>query len=62
MVCFQVSSLPSLGDYITYQGDKYQILGTPSNCGMRGLLKATGRYTTATTFWEKVFYFELKGE
>jgi len=62
MICFQVSSVPSLGDVFTYNGGEYQIINNPQSCGMRGLLKAIGRYSTSTISWEKDFYFEINGK
>jgi len=61
MICFRVSSVPSLGDLFTTQdGREYQLISTPKDAGMQGvLLAANARYTYAGVCIEKVFYFEV---
>jgi len=61
MICFRVSSVPSLGDLFTTQdGREYQLISTPEDSGMQGgLLAATARYTNAHICIEKQFYFEV---
>jgi hypothetical protein len=60
MICFIVSSIPSIGDMFSYDGREYQLISNPMHAGMQGgLLKSTVRYTNANTCIEKVFYFEV---
>lgn len=61
MICFRVSSVPSLGDLFTTQdGREYQLISTPKDAGMQGgLLAANARYTNDSVCIEKVFYFEV---
>jgi len=63
MICFQVSSVPSIGDNFTYDGREYQLISMPKDAGMRGgLLKANARYTNADVCIEKSFYFEVSAK
>ena len=61
MICFFVSSVPSLGDLFTTQdGREYQLITTPKDAGMQGgLLASTARYTNANVCIEKQFFFEV---
>ena len=59
MICFRVTSLPSIGDHISHDGCVYQIITNVKNSGMKSLSKAKARYTTDAIYWEKEFYFEL---
>ena len=60
MICFRVSSSPSICDTFSYDGRKYQLITNPKDAGMQGgLLRATGRYTNSDVCIEKVFYFEV---
>ena len=60
MICFIVSSIPSLGDIFSYDGREYQLISIPKNNGTQGgLLKSLARYTNANVCIEKEFYFEV---
>lgn len=60
MICFRVSSAPSIADKFTYDGREYQLISNPKDAGMQGgLLMASARYTDADVCWEKMFYFEV---
>ena len=60
MICFQVITLPRIGDHIKYMGRDYQLISEPKQCGMNYLLKAKARLVTADSpYWDLFFYFEL---
>lgn len=63
MIIFQVSSVPSIGDFFTPQdGREYQLISNPEDAGMQGgLLAADARYTNGSICMEKVFFFEVTG-
>ena len=59
MICFQVTVLPGIGDYVNYDGREHQLITNPMASGMNCLFKATIRYTTESLYWDKDIYFEL---
>lgn len=59
MICFQVTVLPSIGDYVNYHGRKHQVITNPKASGMNCLFMATVRHVADSFYCDRDIYFEL---
>jgi hypothetical protein len=60
MICFQVSSLPKIGDCFTFHGRDYKLITFPEKSMLQGgLFKSTARFKEGGACIDETFYFEV---
>ena len=59
MICLQVTTIPSAGDRVKYNGRSYRVVSDIKYSKTKGIPWADVVHISRDIYWEKSFYFEL---